>query len=98
MVGLVDNLYWGVLGGISSHEINALNFAKAIPLDNKFMIIIGGTNLPVFPSKVVSSAQPNIFLVDIITSQVYFQRKIKNYRIFSACAKGDKTKIYFMGG
>jgi hypothetical protein len=98
VVGLVDNLYWGVLGGISSHEINALNFAKAIPLDNKFMIIIGGNNLPVFPSQVVSSDQPNIFLVDVITNQVYFQSKIKNFRIFSACCKGDKTKIYFMGG
>ena len=94
----MDNKYWGVLNGVSSNAINALNFAKVIPLDNKFMIIIGGTNLPVFPSKVVRADQPNIFLVDVITSKVYFQRKIKNFRIFSACAKGDKTKIYFIGG
>jgi hypothetical protein len=98
VVALVDNLYWSVLDCFSSHAINALNFAKVIPLDNKFMIIIGGNNLPVFPSKVVSSDQPNIFLVDVITNQVYFQSKIINFRIFSACAKGEKTKIYFMGG
>lgn len=71
-MALADNLYWAVLDSVKSHEINALNFAKVIPLDNKFMIIIGGTNLPIFPSKVVSSAQPNIFLIDIITSQVHF--------------------------
>jgi hypothetical protein len=54
-VALVDNKDWHVLEGVSSDEINALNFAKVIPLDNKFMIIIGGANQSVFPSRLVSS-------------------------------------------
>ena len=40
---------WAPHTSFSSNEINALNFAKAIPLDCKFMVIIGGTSSTVFP-------------------------------------------------
>ena len=41
---------------------------------------------------------PNIFLVDILTYQVHFSKKIKDFRMFSACGRGSNDRIYMIGG
>lgn len=52
----------------SSSEVNAYNFAKAIPLDNKFMVILGGIKGVRFPSGKTEAGEFNIFVVDVLTN------------------------------
>jgi hypothetical protein len=41
--------------------------------------------------------QNSIFLVDMILQRVLISKKLKKYRVHSACAL-DKKKIYILGG
>jgi hypothetical protein len=52
----------------SSPEVNAFNFAKAIPLDNKFMVVLGGIKGLNFPPGKSETGDFNIFVVDVLTN------------------------------
>ena len=65
---------WAPLNGFSSKEIKALNFAKILPLDSKFMVIIGGTSSTEFPFHVSNSIKTNLFLIDLLNNEVYMKK------------------------
>jgi hypothetical protein len=92
---------WNSLKGFSSNEVKALNFAKAIPLDCKFMVIIGGTSNTVFPDQAPKPAKINMFLVDLFNNEIYIKKTINKLRLFAACARGGReqpSRIYMIGG
>jgi len=68
------------------------------PLDQKYMIIIGGSKSTKFPEPEFSDKAENIYLVDIPSNEVVFSKKIKSFRMFSACGRGVKDSIYMIGG
>ena len=93
--------YWAVLNGFSSNEIKALNFAKAIPLDCKFMVIIGGTSNTVFPDQAPKPGKINLFLVDLFNNEIHIKKTINKLRLFAACARHGReqpSRIYMIGG
>ena len=93
---------WGTLEqGFSSREIKALNFAKGIPLDNKFMVIIGGTSNDHFPDQEPKSGKFNLFLVDLFSNEILMKKTVNSLRLFAACARGGVQhpfRIYMIGG
>ena len=56
--------------------MNALNFAKAIPIDNKYLVILGGIKLTQIPAEKVEKGKFNIYLIDVLTNEVVFQKPI----------------------
>lgn len=93
---------WATLEeGFSSKEIKALNFAKGIPLDSKFMLIIGGTLNGIFPDQQPKSGKFNLFLVDLFSNEIHMKKTVNSLRLFAACARGgvkEPFKIYMIGG
>ena len=37
-------------------------------------------------------------MVDVLTKEVHYKKSIKSFRMFSACGKGDRDRIYLIGG
>lgn len=60
---------WSLSNGhFSSSEVEAYNFAKAIPLDNKYMVMLGGIKGVKFPPGKSEAGEFNIFVVDVLTN------------------------------
>jgi len=52
------------------------------------MVIIGGTQCNEFPKAESADGKKNLFLVDVLTKEVHYEKTIKPFRMFGACGKG----------
>ena len=92
---------WGLVNGFSTKDIKASNFAKLIPLDSKFMVIIDGNSSNIFPDQAAKTAKLNLFLVDLLTDKIHMKRTVNHLRPYAACARGGReelSRIYMIGG
>ena len=75
-----------------------LNFTNILPIDFRFMLIIGGTKNTDFKAFGKVAPLHSMYLIDVVKNEIIAKRALKNYKLHSACALFKKKVLYIVGG